>query len=205
MPRPYSRITALLAALLVCSLALDLVLYARIMTLQRILRTMTESSNVSRAPALSAGDWAPAVEGVERDGSPVVIEMANTALPTLLYAFSPTCPFCTRNLDNVSALAVHSAGRYRMIGIALDEVGLDEYLRQTHISIPVITRPSRATRSAYNLNATPITILVSRTGRVERVWRGAFREDIAADVGRVLGLTVPGLRAPGTDALSPQR
>src|SRR5690349_10047900 len=111
---------------------------------------------------------------------------------TLLYVFSPTCHWCELNVDNIRTI-VQTRRDLRVIGVNIGS----ELTRQQTEALPfsIILTPTRETARNYRLSATPTTLLVSSKGIVLRNWPGAYGGAIAADVAKVLAVSLPGLRS----------
>jgi hypothetical protein len=125
------------------------------------------------AASLQVGARMPAIEATLLDGVRDRIEVEG-ALPTLLYVFSPSCVWCDRNRAGVNALAAALGGRYRVVGLSLTDRGLRDHLGRNPLHFEVYVNPSAEAVSVYRMDRTPQTILLSSSGRVERVWQGAF-------------------------------
>ena len=69
------------------------------------------------------------------------------------------------------------------------------------LRFPVFSRLSDKTRQAYRLGSTPQLIVVSREGRVQKVWTGAFAGRIEREIESFFGVDVPGIKAPAPGAL----
>jgi hypothetical protein len=123
--------------------------------------------------SLQVGARMPAIEATRLDGVRDRIAVEG-ALPTLLYVFSPSCGWCDRNHASMNALAAALAGRYRVVGLSLTDRGLRDYLARNPLPFEVFVNPTAEAVSVYRMDRTPQTILLSSSGRVERVWQGAF-------------------------------
>lgn len=143
--------------------------------------------------SLHVGARMPAIEATRLDGLRARIEVEG-ALPTLLYVFSPSCGWCDRNHASVSALAAALGGRYRVVGLSLTDRGLHEYLRRNQVPFEVYVNPSAEAVSVYRMDRTPQTILLSSSGRIERVWQGAFVGRQQAEIEEYFRIRLPTLR-----------
>jgi thiol-disulfide isomerase/thioredoxin len=123
--------------------------------------------------------------------------------PTLLYIQSSTCGWCTANRPAIQALATQLNGRARVVGIALELPGAPDPLvpEDQSLPFPVFVGLSSAAARALKIRSTPTTILVNSSGRVERLWEGAFAGSTKADLEALYGLTLPEL--PETSQLVP--
>ena len=103
--------------------------------------------------------------------------------PTVLYAFTPTCVWCERNLNNARALAQKVSPTAEFVGIALQSAALDEYVARAQLEDwTILTDLDDATKEAFGLGNTPQTIVVDVGGRVKHVWTGAYIGSVADQV-----------------------
>src|SRR4051812_2455743 len=77
-------------------------------------------------PPLAKGASVPPMPVQALDGRSATISYEDT--PTVLYIFSPTCPWCRRNLPNVRKLFADAGTRYRFVGLSLEENGAAAYV-----------------------------------------------------------------------------
>lgn len=188
MTPPSSRLV--LTVLLVCSVILNALLEYRLSSLRGFVGSLTYTQHgLLRNP----GDPAPPLRAKTLDGSAVTIDFSDSALPTVLYVFSPDCRWCTENAMNVRALIAKTAGRFSWVGVSLKSRNLVSRLEEMGLGIRVLMEPSWDTQVAYGLGATPMTFVVSGGRTVEKVWVGAYAQDIAIDVERFFGVRLPGL------------
>lgn len=113
--------------------------------------------------------------------------------PTVLYFFSPQCPWCGRNLDNVRRLEAEIRGKYRFIGVSIDTAGLESYLSAHGLDFPVYCEPSERSSSVYGLTGVPQTMVVSAEGELIENWSGAYGEQLQPVVERFFDVELPGL------------
>jgi hypothetical protein len=110
---------------------------------------------------------------------------------TVLYVFSPACHWCDRNQKNVQALARDRRASYRFVGLSLQ--ALLPGSKSADIGFPVFTEPSKETTAQLKLGATPTTVVISKDGRVERVWVGAYEGAVGKEVAEFFKVQLPGL------------
>lgn len=181
---------AILTMLLGCSVVLNLFLAREVRKLRNTTTLLAETRK------LNLNDVAQPLETVDLRGQPFSISYAESSMPTVLYIFTPDCHWCGRNLENINGLAEQVKNRYRLIGISLNGDKLGEYLGQNKINFPVYHSPSDASRLAYDMVATPTTIVVSKEGRVVRIWSGAYGTDRKEEIEHFLNISLPGLTKP---------
>lgn len=137
------------------------------------------------------GTTAPPLHVKALDGRPVEIRFDER--PTILYYFSPTCGWCEKNWLNIKALVAGTQGRYRFVGLSTS-LDVEAFLRERRLSFEVYAGLSPEVARAFQFGATPQTVVVSETGRVEHVWVGAYTPRQQQVVETTLGVVLPGLQ-----------
>jgi len=182
-----------LPILLIASTCLNILLEKRVADLNGLVQHLKSDGTLragSKVSDFSAFD-------IQR-GSTTRVACTGTDQPTILYVFSPTCKWCSRNLrnlENIRAVSAQTRGRYRLIGLSLSQDGLSDYVRTANLDFPIYSQLDPNTVIVYKLGATPQTIVVSPGGTVTNVWKGAYVDDVQAEVERVLSVRLPGLAA----------
>lgn len=180
-----------LAILLVGSLLVNLQYYRIATNLQN---RISQSKSTPQGFTLRTGDSVPPLAMRKMDGTETSVTFESSELPTVVYVFTPQCQWCTANLDNLRVVAESTKSRYRIVGVSLQKQGLPEYVTSNAFTFPVFMEPTRETNKAYGFGATPMTVIVDSKGVVQQVWKGAYADDVAAEVETALGLKLPGLR-----------
>jgi peroxiredoxin len=144
-------------------------------------------------PPLSPGSLVPPLTGKDVNGAPMTIEYSRAPQGTLVYSFAVNCGWCKKNLNNIKALTAAISPAYRVVGLANGPGALKPYLQQNQISFPVMTDASKVTVSAYKLRGTPQTFLISPTGKVLRVWTGAYGGSLKTEIEGYFKVKLPGL------------
>ena len=146
-----------------------------------------------------AGDIVPPFVAPALGGDPVRVEYTGGGRKTLLFFFTPTCPYCHKQFAFWrEVLNRAEERRYDVIGLVADsedKVKLHEYLRamgcgsesETPLRVALIPK---AVRSSYKLSATPVTLLVSGDGTVEKAWTGLWTNTELDDAGAALGFNL---------------
>jgi peroxiredoxin len=149
-----------------------------------------------RPQKAEAGDKVPPFVAPALDGDTVRVEYAGGGRKTLLFFFTQTCPYCRQQFAFWrEVLNRAEERRYDVMGLVADsedKVKLHEYLRamgcgsesKTPLRVALIPK---AVRSSYKLSATPVTLLVSGDGTVERAWTGLWTNTELDDAGAALG------------------
>jgi peroxiredoxin len=183
-----------LIAMLIASVAINVVLAHQVRQFNRLLHVRTE-------PGLKSGASVQPFEAVDLAGRTETVSYTRVSKATVLYIFTPPCVWCARNTDNFKTLVDKKGAEYRIIGLSLSKNGLQEYAASQGLSIPIYTGLSPETIRAYKLGGTPQTIVISPEGRVLQNWIGAYVGHQKSEVEAFFSVTLPGLReVPGTQA-----
>ncbi|HEX6182745.1 MAG TPA: redoxin domain-containing protein [Pyrinomonadaceae bacterium] len=135
-------------------------------------------------------------------GDPVAVNYGDGGTKKLLFYFTRTCPYCRDQFPRWREILERVDGeRFEVIGLvdeAEDKPRLEEYLRSVGCAsdspkpLRVAFVPKEVRRN-YKLTATPVTLLVSNDGTVEKLWEGRWGDVETTDAGRTLGLDFGGL------------
>jgi peroxiredoxin len=178
--------TAWVRVLLLLSVFLNILLARDVSTLKRNADKLIEEGR------LKVGAAVPSIRAHSVEGEDDVLNFAEFDAPTVLYVFTPQCPWCRKNVGNLHALIESSGPRFRVVGISLTSRELKEYLSQEHLNFRVYTDLQESTRIAYHLGGTPMTIVISPQAEVLKVWYGAYQDDIRPEIERYFHVHLPG-------------
>jgi peroxiredoxin len=147
--------------------------------------------------ALAAGQAVPTLDLKSLDGRAAAIAYAGESRATIVYAFTPTCSWCRKNIENVRHLWTQKGREFRFVGVSLERAGTEAYVARHHLPFPVYTDPSEATLAAYHLNSgVPRTIVVSSEGKVLHDWSGAYAAGNDKAIADFFQVKFPGLVEP---------
>ena len=147
----------------------------------------------SRATPIKIGQKLEPIIVTDAKGTLNTLRFDEVNLRTLIYVLRPKCSWCERNEANLKSLIKQAPGRYRLILLTLDEVGVEDYRKERKIDVPVYN-VSVQTLIAYGLGGTPETLLVSSDGTLLRDWVGAYLPDQQQQIQDTLGISpLPGL------------
>lgn len=149
--------------------------------------------------AVTVGARVPTLTLEDLDRRRVTIDWRSGGRPTLVYVFSPSCHWCTRNLPNIKSLTSGLNAKYRILGISLSGQGLTPYVKDNGLAFPVYTNPTEANGRPFVLAGTPQTLIIALDGTVQEAWRGAYAERVKKDIEAKLGVELPGM-APDPQA-----
>lgn len=113
--------------------------------------------------------------------------------PTVIYVFSPLCPWCKRNEANIRALVAAAGSRYRIVGVSTVATNLRQYIADGHAPFPVYLMKSEDQMRELGLSGTPETLVVDTGARVEKVWPGAYLEPTRTEMEKYFDLALPGV------------
>ena len=161
----------------------------------QVKKAKTQSSVQQNTFKLSPGMKVESVAAVALDGKPVTISYQDSDKPTVFYVLSPSCVWCERNQANIDKLAELKGNDFRFIGLSLVEPGLKEYLEKHRLKFPTYTRLTSKAIDSLGLGGTPQTIVISPDGRVLKIWRGAYIEQVQPELEEYFQIRLPGLTA----------
>ena len=139
----------------------------------------------SSPETLTAGTALSQIAARDSAGLDVKIDLTGTS--TVLYVMSTTCKWCEVNEEMIALAAPHMAKKYRMVGLLID-AGSPRFDRRSRYPFPVYGDLARDVVERYRLNVTPQTIVVE-SGRVKRVWLGAYSEKRAKAIAQYFAFT----------------
>lgn len=177
----------LMAGALALSAVMNALLILKVKSEQRLILNIKEENR------LHVGQEVPNIVGKTIDGKPIEVNFAPSHKPTILYVFTPTCAWCKRNFENMTALRHSVDDRYAFVGISLTDKGLAEYVRDHGIDYPVVTDLSEVTKTVYRLGGTPTTIVISPENKVLKAWTGAYNAPLQAEISSYFNIKLPGL------------
>jgi peroxiredoxin len=180
---------------LLCSSALNLVLAAKIKNLNYAIFYLKAELSASRG--LNPGENAPPIQARNIDGQPATITHIESGIPSIIYIFTPTCEWCSRNLENIRALSDQTKGRYQVIGLSLSSQGLKEYVSLHSLDFPIYTDPIGPSELTYR-GGTPRTLVVSATGVISKSWFGAYTGALQREVEEYFKTQLPGIIKAGS-------
>ena len=111
---------------------------------------------------------------------------------TVLLVFTPGCAACERTVPYWKEIRASSVRhQYQILGISLGE-GLksNSFLSSNGLNLEALVDIDAETRAAYKFSLTPLTIVIDNTGKVEKVWPGAFNQQSKQEVEKYFGISV---------------
>jgi hypothetical protein len=123
-------------------------------------------------------------------GNPARLAWRADPRPTFVYVFSPSCVWCTRNLQGIITVTKQQRS-YRMIGLSTTNQGLSEYVKAHDLGMPVYHLENKQNRRTLKISATPSAFLISPAGVVRKVWLGAWTGHAGEEIGALFGVVLP--------------
>jgi len=186
--------TPMIGLLLVLSAAVNAGQAYRILQLNNALNAIADERK------LAVGTRVPPLVILDAAGKRSEVRTVG-ARPLVVYWMSPGCGWCKKNEANIRALAAGVRGKYSLIALTSSARSASGFEAVAHIGMPILGEPDSETARRYRFGGTPQTIVIDSDGTVTKVWTGAYRGTILAEVEQYFGLTLPGLME---DAESPR-
>lgn len=110
----------------------------------------------------------------------------------VLLFFTPACPFCKKQFaywrELVDKLDTSRFALFGAVSQSDDKSNVLAYLRTMGCdSLPLLRMPLNEVTS-YKLSRTPITLLISNDGKVEKAWIGLWSPEVAEEAAKTLGV-----------------
>lgn len=145
-----------------------------------VLGAVDVARNVNEIKPLVVGDVAPQFALRSPDGATVSLEQFRGKV-VLLDFWATWCPPCMREMPELNALHNElNAKGFSVVGINRepeDVPKVREFLASKNITFPVGI-DANGTGERYRILSLPTTVLVSREGKVERIFLGYTQPDV---------------------------
>jgi peroxiredoxin len=157
---------------------------------------MRQALNRLEPHGLKEGEKVPPFTASGLHGEPIDVNYTGDGRKTVLFFFTPTCPFCRQQFPYWKEILGRVDGeRFQVIGLvdqSEDKTKVAEYMRamgcstdsQSPLRIAFVTKDIRRN---YKLSETPITLIVANDGTVEKAWAGRWSGGDAATASTILG------------------
>jgi len=130
------------------------------------------------------------IAGTDLKGQPYQMDYQKDGERHLLLFFSPSCPFCIQQAPIwTNVLNLIDSSRFEVVGIVGDREdkqkvtshadGLGYFKTRTVLPVVFVNDQMLA---RYKLVATPTTLLIDNTGKVEHAWVGKWDKSKMAEV-----------------------
>jgi hypothetical protein len=127
--------------------------------------------------------------GLSLDGAQMDVKFANVDhRKTILFVFSTTCGVCKVNWPNWQELTKEANTRsFRLIYANINSTVTRDYFDKYGLSVDnVFADLDARSRAALNLQVTPLTIILSGEGTVERYWAGRLQQKDVSELRTLL-------------------
>lgn len=152
-----------------------------------------QSKPVEKRSALQANGTkiSSAIKVNDLDGNEKLINYPNTGKLMVLYIFATSCVWCARNLENIKTVANNSRKGYQVIGIALNDENLKDYVSNKQLNFPIYKKPSMEAVNELKLGNTPQTIVMSSQGKVLKNWLGVYNNITRKEIEKFFSVKLP--------------
>lgn len=160
-------------------------------------RFSAASSNAAVMAGIRPGSLLPPISGLTPHGEKADLTFESDK-PTIIYVLSPSCGWCRRNRNNITALYATEKSRFHFVGLSVSKDKLAEHLTSTPLPFPVfsIERTDARLQKLGFFDATPQTVVVGSDGVVQKAWMGAYMPGSQLEeLQRFFRTTLPGLSA----------
>jgi peroxiredoxin len=141
---------------------------------------------------VSVGAHLPDLTGMNLEKLPISVNWKDASDGTLLYVFSPSCTWCTRNNLNIRSLA-HYLTHARVIGLSLSSNGLKEYVANQNLTFDVLSDANFHDGQRLPFRITPQTLYITNTGEIAEVWLGVWGESTRTAIKKRFGVDMPSI------------
>ena len=160
----------------------------------KVWRQNVTISRLTPQPLVPVGARPGTISGTNAAGQKTAISGGGSG--TLVYVFAPTCGWCIKNANNISAVAAAARQRgLRVYAVSLDPKGAPEFLKSHGLDAELLL-PDEGTVKRFYLGGTPQTFVLSADGAVIRNWPGAYSSKTESDVEAYFDIKLPGLVEP---------
>ena len=138
------------------------------------------------------------IAGTDLKGQPYQMSYQNDGKRHLVLFFSPSCPYCIQQgLIWANVLNLIDSSRFEVIGIVGDRENKQEvashaeglgYFKTRIVLRVVLVNDEMLAR--YKLTATPTTLLIDNTGKVEHAWVGKWDKSKVAEVAAAVNISL---------------
>lgn len=186
-----ARISPAVVLILALSVS-NVLLIKQNITLRRQLNSA--GSIDASANSLKPGEVVTPFAGTDLNGQPYQVQFGKDGRKQLLLFFSPSCPFCVQQAPIwCDVLNRIDSSRFNVVGIVGNREDKQEVAShadalgyfKTKVTLPVVSVNDEML-ARYKLTATPTTLLIDDTGKVEHAWVGKWDESRTTEVAAAL-------------------
>ncbi len=150
-------------------------------------RLVLQLQAMSAADGPTVGSHISILHGQSISHKEVEFNTSTNRKQTLLLVFSPSCPYCKRNLPSWQQILTHISG-VDVVYLDLSGSITSTYLANSGLpqTFPLVTLAPEE-RLLYNLRVTPTTVLLNPSGGVQGKWVGVMSSTEIAELYHLLG------------------
>ena len=160
---------------------------------------MREALARDRQFLLQTGELVPSFTAKSIDGNLVRVDYTGQGPKKVFFYFTPPCRFCTKQFVYWRDILAHAdSNRFEVIGLvrkAEDLARLQTFLSEmgcapdSPVPLKVVLVPDDVLEH-YKLSPTPVTLIVSNSGRVEKAWLGLWDETNISAATSAIGVAI---------------
>ncbi len=150
------------------------------------------AKNRSEPEYLKPGQQVPPLVAQRVSGEAVTIN-PNEAQKTVFFVFAPGCVACEYTAPQWKLIENASSQKgFHSFAATLgnDDSKGTAFLSAHGLRSELLTHLSSQTKAAYQLTLTPLTIVVDAQGKVDKIWPGAFTDDMRSEVELYFGISL---------------
>ncbi|MEQ1603913.1 MAG: hypothetical protein ABL999_03515 [Pyrinomonadaceae bacterium] len=141
---------------------------------------------------LKQGQTVPPMLAQSDSGEPATISYEKSN-KTVLFVFAPGCIACEYTGSKwklIEDACAHAQCRSFAVTLGNTDSKSAAFLSAHGLRSELLTNLSSQTRAAYQLSITPLTIVVDDQAKVEKIWPGAFNDDMMSDAEQYFGISL---------------
>lgn len=138
----------------------------------------TVMTGCRREPSLRIGERAPELTSLDLNDKPVKLSDFKGKVVVLRF-WSHGCLGCVAEMPAMDDLSKRYKDRGLVVlavNVADPKEKVEQFVRDRHISYPVVLDPAHIAASKYRVSAVPTTFLIDRNGATQKVVFGRMKE-----------------------------
>lgn len=137
-------------------------------------------SSMTEKVFVKEGETIHPIKATDLDGKPREYKFINktTIKYSIIYFFTSECPYCTKNINTWKKIYNEFAEKINILGIGIGNLNeIKNYSKTNSLPYQVIVPVSNTFRKDYKIGGVPLTVLLSDSGKVLKVWKGYNEKD----------------------------
>lgn len=129
------------------------------------------------------GDYFSKLKVMTISGEELFLEFDKSSIDTVLFIFSTECPYCEQSILKWNDLQKEFDDKFNFIGISVDNITKTSlFILKTAPNFNIVIPLQTNFREDYKISGFPQTVVINKSGKVERYWLGLFNETIEKEV-----------------------